>query len=116
VLEHTLPDSVSVVTIGWGQISDGKQIKIRFAITFYNIWLCSETAGLVDDLNYVYLVTLSNEECRLAFGNQVNDNMVCVDGNYNEGTCKVRCRLHLYKFSITEIFLGGSWQSFDSIW
>jgi hypothetical protein len=53
--------------------------------------LCSEVAGLIDDLNYVYLVTLSNEECRLAFGNQVNDNMVCVDGNYNEGTCRVRC-------------------------
>jgi secreted trypsin-like serine protease len=65
----TLPDSSSVLTIGWGQIDD-------------------ETAGLVDALNYVYLVTLSNEECRLAFGDQVNDNMVCVDGNYNQGTCR----------------------------
>jgi hypothetical protein len=43
----------------------------------------------VDDLNYVYVASLSNEECRLAFGSQVTDNVVCVDGNYNEGTCKV---------------------------
>jgi secreted trypsin-like serine protease len=66
---NTIPPAANVITIGWGQTSD-------------------EVAGLVDDLNYVYLVTLSNEECRLAFGNQVNDNMVCVDGNYNEGTCR----------------------------
>lgn len=50
-------------------------------------------AGLVDQLNYVYLTTLSNEECRLAFGNQVNEKMVCVDGNYNEGTCRVRHKI-----------------------
>ncbi|XP_063913451.1 brachyurin-like [Zophobas morio] len=64
-----LPDGTSVATLGWGQTSD-------------------EEAGLVDGLNYVFLVTLSNEECRLAFGNQITDNMVCVDGNYNEGTCR----------------------------
>ncbi|KAJ3632588.1 hypothetical protein MTP99_009587 [Tenebrio molitor] len=64
-----LPDAAPIVTFGWGQTSD-------------------ETAGLVDDLNYVDLVTLSNEECTLAFGNQVNENMVCVAGNNNQGICR----------------------------
>ncbi|KAH0807464.1 hypothetical protein GEV33_015327 [Tenebrio molitor] len=66
---NPLPAGAEVLTVGWGQISD-------------------ETAGLVDDLRYVNLVTLSNEECRMVFGNQVNDNMVCVAGNNNEGTCR----------------------------
>jgi secreted trypsin-like serine protease len=60
--------------------------------------LCLEIAGLVDDLNYVFLVTLSNEECRLAFGNQVDDNMVCVEGNYNEGTCRVSLKVTSVQF------------------
>jgi secreted trypsin-like serine protease len=64
-----LPDNSSVVTLGWGQTSD-------------------DGTGLVNDLNYVDLITLSNDECKLAFGNQVNENMVCVKGNSNEGTCK----------------------------
>ncbi|XP_063913690.1 brachyurin-like isoform X2 [Zophobas morio] len=63
-----LTASASVETAGWGQTSD-------------------EDAGLVDELNVVSLVTLSNEECRLTFGNQITDNMVCAGGNYNEGTC-----------------------------
>lgn len=48
-----------------------------------------EDAGLVNELNAVFLVTLSNEECRLTFGNQITDNMVCASGNYNEGICTV---------------------------
>jgi secreted trypsin-like serine protease len=67
--DNDLPAASSVLTLGWGQTSD-------------------DVAGLVDDLNYVYVASLSNEECRLAFGSQVTDNVVCVDGNYNEGTCK----------------------------
>lgn len=35
------------------------------------------------------LSTLSNEECRLFFGSQIADHMVCVGGNYNEGACNV---------------------------
>ncbi|EFA04557.1 serine protease H119 [Tribolium castaneum] len=64
-----IPDYTSVITLGWGQTSD-------------------ETSGLVDELNYVYLTTLSNDECKLTYGNQITDNMVCAEGNYNEGTCK----------------------------
>ncbi|XP_068904406.1 brachyurin-like [Tenebrio molitor] len=69
ISEISLPDGAQVTTTGWGQISD-------------------EAAGLVDELNYVHLVTLSNEECKLAYGSQVTENMLCVEGNYNEGTCK----------------------------
>ena len=32
---------------------------------------------------------LVNEQCRLTFGNQITDNMVCASGNYNEGICTV---------------------------
>jgi secreted trypsin-like serine protease len=64
-----LPDSTSVLTYGWGQTSD-------------------EATGLVDELNYVNLVTLSNDECKSAYGDQVNENMVCVAGDTNEGICK----------------------------
>ncbi|XP_063913726.1 brachyurin-like [Zophobas morio] len=63
-----LTGSALVVVAGWGQTSD-------------------EDAGLSTDLNTVPLVTLSNEECRLTFGNQITDNMLCASGNYNEGTC-----------------------------
>lgn len=47
------------------------------------------SAGLVTTLNRVTLTVLTNEECRLTFGNQVLDTMVCVDGMYNQGTCNV---------------------------
>jgi secreted trypsin-like serine protease len=91
----TLPDSASVVTVGWGQTSD-------------------EIAGLVDDLNYVFLVTLSNEECRLAFGNQVDDNMVCVEGNYNEGTCRGDLGSPLIQYGISSITYHVGISSFIS--
>ncbi|RZC37849.1 serine protease, partial [Asbolus verrucosus] len=64
-----LQGGAPVTTFGWGQISD-------------------EQAGLVNNLQYVQLATLTNEECRLVFGTQITDTMVCVEGNYNEGTCR----------------------------
>ncbi|RZC41676.1 Trypsin domain containing protein [Asbolus verrucosus] len=54
--------------VGWGQTSDA-------------------SPALAATLNYVGLAVLTNEECRLTYGGQITDNMVCVDGNYNEGTC-----------------------------
>ena len=51
--------------------------------------MLTATAGLVDELQYVFLITLTTEECQLVFGNQISDNMVCAGGNYNEGTCRV---------------------------
>lgn len=39
--------------------------------------------------NYVSVSTINNEECRLTYGNQILNTMVCAEGNYNEGTCYV---------------------------
>ncbi|KAJ3632591.1 hypothetical protein MTP99_009590 [Tenebrio molitor] len=66
---YPLPEGASVLTAGWGQTSD-------------------DGTGLVDDLRYINLVALSDDECKLAFGNQVNENMVCLAGNDNGGTCR----------------------------
>nr|XP_015835213.1 PREDICTED: transmembrane protease serine 9 [Tribolium castaneum] len=57
-----------LTAIGWGQTSD------------------SET-GLSDDLQYVSLITITNEECKNVFGYQISSDMVCATGNYIEGTC-----------------------------
>ncbi|XP_063914155.1 brachyurin-like [Zophobas morio] len=57
-----------VVGMGWGQISD-------------------DDSGLVDEMRFVYLVPLSNDECRLIYGNQLTEHMVCAAGNNNEGFC-----------------------------
>lgn len=35
------------------------------------------------------VVALTNLECKAVYGNQINDNMVCVIGQYNEGLCTV---------------------------
>ncbi|XP_968854.2 brachyurin [Tribolium castaneum] len=71
---HGLPEAaleagVRVVALGWGQTSD-------------------EDAGLSDKLKFVTVTSLTNDECRLVYGNQITDQMVCVEGNYNEGSCK----------------------------
>jgi secreted trypsin-like serine protease len=63
-----LSDYTNLVAIGWGQTSD------------------SEPA-LSNVLNYVDVVAVSNAECKAVYGNQIGDNMVCVAGEYNEGTC-----------------------------
>jgi hypothetical protein len=83
-----IPDGSSVLTVGWGQTSDGKKFK-SVAILNLICLFCLEVAGLSDDLHYANLVTLSHEECLAAFGTQVNEQMLCVAGNYNEGTCRV---------------------------
>jgi secreted trypsin-like serine protease len=60
---------VSVGTaFGWGQTSDSD-------------------SELADTLNYVTLRAVSDAECRITYGNQLAQNMVCFEGNYNEGTC-----------------------------
>ncbi|XP_063913562.1 brachyurin-like [Zophobas morio] len=63
-----VPDYVSASVFGWGQISD-------------------EDAGLSNALQWVRVVTVTNAECSLTYGSQITDTMVCVEGNYNEGTC-----------------------------
>ncbi|XP_063913864.1 brachyurin-like [Zophobas morio] len=65
-----IKDYRSVQTVGWGQISD-------------------DQAGLVDILQYVYLLTMKNEECKNIYGPQISDNMICVQGdNRIAGTCR----------------------------
>lgn len=49
-----------------------------------------DVAGLADTLNHVTLTSVSDEECRLTYGNQVRENMACFVGNYNQGTCYVK--------------------------
>jgi hypothetical protein len=63
-------------------------IKITIC-TFPSDSCFQETAGLEEELNFVYLIPISNEECRLTYGNQIKDSMVCVGGNFNEGFCQV---------------------------
>ncbi|KAJ3656427.1 hypothetical protein Zmor_015507 [Zophobas morio] len=58
----------TVTVLGWGQTSD------------YD-------PELSDNLKFVYVASISNAECRMIYGSQISDNMVCVQGNYNQGTC-----------------------------
>ncbi|XP_063913384.1 brachyurin-like [Zophobas morio] len=66
----TVPVQVatSLLSLGWGQISD-------------------DDPELANHLNWVQVTSLSNNECKQSYGSQITDNMVCVSGNYNEGTC-----------------------------
>jgi hypothetical protein len=48
-----------------------------------------EDSGLSNDLMWVNVVHLSNEECKLFYGNQISVNTICVGGYYNEGSCYV---------------------------
>ncbi|XP_068902904.1 brachyurin-like [Tenebrio molitor] len=62
-------DNVATTAIGWGQTSD-------------------DNAGIVNELNYVTVTTISNAECQLTYSNTIFDTMICVAGNYNEGPCR----------------------------
>ncbi|XP_044267253.1 brachyurin-like [Tribolium madens] len=63
-----LQHDANVTSIGWGQTDD------------YH-------PGPVDHLNYVHVITLTDNECKATYGNQIAENMFCVGGEYNEGTC-----------------------------
>ncbi|EFA04604.1 brachyurin [Tribolium castaneum] len=63
-----LQDGALTIGIGWGQISD-------------------ESSGLSNQLQRVNLTTISTDECKLTYGGQITEDMVCVSGNYNEGSC-----------------------------
>jgi secreted trypsin-like serine protease len=69
LLAYDYTSDYTVVTgIGWGQTSDS-------------------VSGLSEELQYVTLSAIPNEECVAVYGNQISDHMVCVAGDYNEGTC-----------------------------
>jgi hypothetical protein len=63
-------DLIDMWTVGWGQASD-------------------QDSELQNELQWVEVARLTNEECKIFYGNQINDNTLCVEGNYNEGTCYV---------------------------
>jgi hypothetical protein len=48
-----------------------------------------DESGLSNELRAVDLTSVSKAECQLTYGSQIIDSMVCVNGNYNEGTCTV---------------------------
>ncbi|KAJ3632577.1 hypothetical protein MTP99_009577 [Tenebrio molitor] len=83
-----IPDGSSVITLGWGQTSD-------------------EVAGLSDDLHYANVVTLTHEECLAAFGSQIIEEMLCVAGNYNEGTCRGDLGSPLVEYLGPMVFVVG---------
>lgn len=97
----SLPDESYLRAIGWGQTTDCKLIIYIFCFKF-NIL---DDSSLSSDLKYVYVTTLSNQECRLVYGNQISDNMVCIEGNYNEGICHVSY-LNL-SISFNKIYIQG---------
>ncbi|RZC38661.1 brachyurin-like, partial [Asbolus verrucosus] len=69
LVAYDYPSDYTVLTgIGWGQTSDS-------------------VGELSEQLQYVTLTTISNEECRAVYGNQISDHMICVAGEYNEGAC-----------------------------
>ncbi|XP_063913931.1 brachyurin-like [Zophobas morio] len=57
-----------LLATGWGQISD-------------------DDAELTDELKWVTITSLTNDECKITYGDQIKDYMLCAAGNYNEGLC-----------------------------
>ncbi|RZC41178.1 Trypsin and/or DUF1986 domain containing protein, partial [Asbolus verrucosus] len=64
----SLLNESTVTALGWGQTSDSDP-------------------GLSNYLQFVNVSVLSNAECKIYYGDQISDNMGCMEGNYNEGTC-----------------------------
>ena len=48
-----------------------------------------DAAELTDDLNWVTITSITNDECKITYGDQIKDSMLCAAGNYMEGTCIV---------------------------
>lgn len=47
------------------------------------------SSALSNVLNHIFVMTLSNTQCQVYYGNQINENMICVVGDYVEGICHV---------------------------
>nr|WJL97976.1 S1 family serine peptidase-like protein [Tenebrio molitor] len=65
---HELPAKPNLRVIGWGESS-------------------IEDPAYSNELQVVEVVSLTNDECRITYGNQIKDKMVCAVGQYNEGPC-----------------------------
>ncbi|KAH0821079.1 hypothetical protein GEV33_001711 [Tenebrio molitor] len=67
-LPTTPLDNETIVSVfGWGQTSDDGPLPVNL-------------------LHWNTVTALNNEDCRLIYGNQLKDNMVCVAGDYNNKT------------------------------
>ncbi|KAJ3656601.1 hypothetical protein Zmor_015669 [Zophobas morio] len=92
---YRLQDAAPTIAIGWGQTSD-------------------EDTGFAEELMRVNLTTLSTNECKLTYGSQVTEDMVCVAGNYNEGSCIGDIGSPLLQFVGREYYLVVGTASFLS--
>lgn len=67
--------------------------SIQLYFTFWRLLLKvsfnTADSGLSEELQYVDLVNIPISECKTLYGNQIVDQMVCVAGQFNEGTCIV---------------------------
>ncbi|KYB27508.1 brachyurin [Tribolium castaneum] len=61
-------DDTDLTAIGWGQTSDSNN-------------------ALSEHLQYVTLAAIPNDDCVAVYGDQISDHMICVAGQFNEGTC-----------------------------
>jgi hypothetical protein len=85
-----LADIAKGIAYGWGQTSDSKLLSsYKMKINYVKFFYLTGDSELADTLNYVTLSTVSDAECKLTYGSQIRPNMVCFEGNYNEGTCFV---------------------------
>ncbi|KAJ3632566.1 hypothetical protein MTP99_009566 [Tenebrio molitor] len=67
-LPTTPLDNETIVSVfGWGQTGDDGPLPVNL-------------------LHWNTVTALNNEDCRLIYGNQLKDNMVCVAGDYNNKT------------------------------
>lgn len=65
-----ITDNQPITAVGWGQKTDSND---EFS----------------EHLQFISVTTISNLECQMTYGNQIGDGVVCIAGNYNEGTCIV---------------------------
>lgn len=82
-----IADFTDMWAIGWGQTTDREWKFTDFLPSPHNLF--AEDSELVNELQWVEVAPLTNEECKIFYGNQINDNTLCLEGNYNEGICYV---------------------------
>lgn len=87
-----LDDGSTVTVSGWGLTSDGTKSTYSKSANILKS-LFSGGDGASNDLNYVDLVTIPDNDCREVFGS-IGDGVVCAQGQGDvvHSTCEVRSR------------------------
>lgn len=57
--------------MGWGHLNDGED-------------------KVVNNLNWENVTTISNDQCKAYYGNQITDNMLCVERTLTDRACVVK--------------------------